>query len=263
MAGEELDGADVTASGLHGDRAYALVDRATGRVGSAKSVKKFGELLKWSAQFKAPPQLAGALPGVRLTHPKGVAIDSERADLESVLAENFGPGVVLEAVAPEGLMLEFAAGTLGGKHIETTEVPVAGGAPRGTFFDFGAIHLMTTSTLRHLQAARNDGDIPVQRFRPNLVIDCGAENGFVEDAWVGRTLDIGNVTLRVSMPCPRCVMPTLARSDLPSDPTLLRLIAHMNTLDLGEIGRLPCAGVYADVTKAGRVARGDRVTLVG
>ena len=37
MAGEELDGADVTASGLHGDRAYALVDRATGRVGSAKS----------------------------------------------------------------------------------------------------------------------------------------------------------------------------------------------------------------------------------
>ena len=103
----------------------------------------------------------------------------------------------------------------------------------------------------------------MQRFRPNLVIDCGAENGFVEDAWVGCTLDIGNVTLRVSMPCPRCVMLTLAPSDLPSDPTLLRLIAHMNTLDLGEIGRLPCAGVYADVTKAGRVARGDRVTLVG
>jgi len=46
MAGEELDSVNVTARGLRGDRAYALVDTASGKVGSAKSVRKFGDLLK-------------------------------------------------------------------------------------------------------------------------------------------------------------------------------------------------------------------------
>ena len=55
MAGEELEAVEVTARGLNGDRAYALVDTATKKVGSAKSVKKFGELLKCSARFVAPP----------------------------------------------------------------------------------------------------------------------------------------------------------------------------------------------------------------
>jgi uncharacterized protein YcbX len=29
------------------------------------------------------------------------------------------------------------------------------------------------------------------RFRPNLVVDCPDESGFVENAWVGRILAIG------------------------------------------------------------------------
>jgi len=261
MAGEELARADVTSAGIYGDRAYALVDRANKRVGSAKSVRKFGELLKWSAQFKTPPKWGGGIPGVRFSGPDGVAIDSESRELASMLAASFGPDIALETIAGDGLMLEFAAGTLGGKHIDTTEVPVAGAAPRGTFFDFAAIHIVTTSTLRHLQKAHDNGGISVQRFRPNLLIDSGSEDGFIEDRWVGRTLAIGTASLRIMMPCPRCVMATLARPDLAADPTLLRLIAQMNMHDLGEIGRLPCAGVYAEVVTAGRVARGDRVRV--
>jgi uncharacterized protein len=263
MAGEELDSIDVTATGLHGDRAYALVDSASRRVGSAKSVKKFGELLKWKAQFKIPPRTGHAMPGVRLTHPDGASIDSDQPDMGAMLAATFGPHVTLQAMASEGLMLEFAAGTLGGKHIQSTEVPIAGGAPKGTFFDYGAIHLVTTSTVRHLQGAHASGEISIQRFRPNLVVDSGSETGFVENAWIGRTFGIGpELTLRVSIPCPRCVMATLPRAGLPSDPALIRLIARMNTLDLGEIGRLPCVGVYAEVVGPGRVQRGDRVRLI-
>jgi len=90
-----------------------------------------------------------------------------------------------------------------------------------------------------------------ERFRPNLVVECGAETGFVENSWVGRTVGIGpELMLRVSIPFPRCVMATLPRGDLPSDPALIRLIARMNTMDLGEIGRLPCAGVYADTRRS-------------
>lgn len=62
MAGEELNTVDVTTSGLRGDRAYALVDTANGKVGSAKSVKRFGELLKYQVQFVTQPESDGIVP---------------------------------------------------------------------------------------------------------------------------------------------------------------------------------------------------------
>jgi uncharacterized protein YcbX len=39
--------------------------------------------------------------------------------------------------------------------------------------------------------------------------------GFLEDGWLGRTLTVGGVTLRIDQPCPRCVMTTLPQADLP------------------------------------------------
>ena len=40
MMGEELNAAEVTGRGLRGDRAYALVDCADGKVATAKSPRK-------------------------------------------------------------------------------------------------------------------------------------------------------------------------------------------------------------------------------
>ena len=49
------------------------------------------------------------------------------------------------------------------------------------------------------------GQLPVamDRWRPNLVVSCGAPH--VEDAW--RTVRVGAATLRVTGPCPRCTVP--------------------------------------------------------
>lgn len=268
MAGEELDAVEVTARGLTGDRAYALVDTATKKVGSAKSVKKFGELLKCRAEFVAAPQPATAgrpearPPAVRITLPDGAVLVSDQPDAAAALAAAFGPQVSLVSTAPDGLMLEFAAGTLGGQHAETTEAPLSSAAPPGTFFDLACVHLLTTATLRRLQEAYPEGQFAVQRFRPNLVVECPGESGFVENAWVGRTVSIGpELVLRVSIPCARCVMTTLPRADLPHDPGILRTAAQHNRLDRGEYGRLACVGVYADVVKPGRIRRGDPVRL--
>jgi len=54
---------------------------------------------------------------------------------------------------------------------------------------------------------------------------------------------------------------TLAHGDLAAAPELLRTIAQHNLVDLGDFGRLPCAGVYADVLKSGRVGLGDPVRI--
>lgn len=263
MAGEELKVVDVTAGGFTGDRAYALVDTATRRVATAKSVKRFGELLKYHAEFATPPEPDGPMPPVRITLPDGAVIQSDQPGAAGVLAQVFGPQVSLMSTAPGDLILEFAAGTLGGNYAQTTELPVASAAPPGKFFDYASIHIVTTSTLQSLKAAYPEGQVAIQRFRPNLVVDCAGESGFVENSWIGRTLAIGpEMVLRVSIPCPRCVMITLPRADLPRDPRILRAIAQVNTLDLGDFGDLPCVGVYADVVKPGRIRRGDTVRII-
>ena len=262
MAGEELTAVDVTADGLTGDRAYALVDTANGKVGSAKSVKRFGELLKYQARFVKPPQATGRVLPVRITTPDGTIVHSDKPEAAAAFEAAFGPDVALLPSAPPGLMLEFAAGTLGGKYAEATEAPVAGAAPAGRFFDYACVHLVTTATLDRLKAAYPEGQFAIERFRPNLVVDSDGEAGFVENSWAGRTVAIGpEVVLRVSIPCPRCVMTTLPRPTLPLDPGILRTAAQVNTVNVGDFGDLPCVGVYADVVKPGRIRRGDAVRV--
>jgi uncharacterized protein YcbX len=161
------------------------------------------------------------------------------------------------------LLLEFPEGTLGGDYASATEIPVAGEAPPGTFFDYAAMHLVTTATLQSLQNHYPQGTVDVRRFRPNIVVETGAaEQPFPENDWVGKTIGMGDeVQLRVLIACPRCVMTTLRQSTLPHDAGMLRAIAECNRQDLDALGKLPCVGVYAQVTRTGLVRKGDKVAI--
>jgi uncharacterized protein len=65
--------------------------------------------------------------------------------------------------------------------------------PPGTFFDCATVHLLTTATLNRLRDYYPHGRFEVQRFRPNIVVDpADGGQGFVEDAWIGHTLAIGD-----------------------------------------------------------------------
>ncbi len=79
--------------------------------------------------------------------------------------------------------------------------------------------------------------------------------GFVEQAWINHTLAIGEqVRLRITGPCARCVMTTLAQGDLPKDSGILRTAVQHNH---GHVG------VYAAVVQGGTISPGDRVRLEG
>jgi uncharacterized protein YcbX len=81
----------------------------------------------------------------------------------------------------------------------------------------------------------------------------GSATGFVEDAWIGRTVHLGReVQLSVTGPCPRCVMTTLAQGDLPKDSGILRTAAQHNKVNVG---------VYASVVRGGHLRRGDAIRL--
>ncbi|MHC5026882.1 MAG: MOSC domain-containing protein [Planctomycetota bacterium] len=259
MAGEELDEAQVTPRGLLGDRVYALVD-GRNKAGTARNLRG---ILDCRARFATPPRPDDRRPpAVDIALPDGRTVSSEDTDCAGILSEFHGHDVTLHASPPAGLALEFSAGTLAGKHASTTEIPIASGAPPGTFVDYATIHILTTSTLARLSEAYPSGCFDVRRFRPNIVMRT-AEPGFVENAWLGRTLALGEeVTLQVTIPCPRCVIPTLPQADLPKDPGILRAIAQHNRQDLGDFGALPCVGVCADVLTPGVIRRHDTVRIL-
>ena len=126
--------------------------------------------------------------------------------------------------------------------------------PPGTFFDLAVVHILTTATIDHLRALYPQGRFEVRRFRPNIVVQpASEEKDFVENAWIGSTLAIGDqVRLSITGPCPRCVMTTLPQGDLPYDPGILRAAAQHNQVHVG---------VYATVQQGGRIHRGDSLKL--
>ena len=58
MRGERVDASDVGEAGLTGDRAYAVVDPETAKVGSAKHPRLWAALLRCEARYADTPRRA-------------------------------------------------------------------------------------------------------------------------------------------------------------------------------------------------------------
>src|SRR5947209_1220550 len=90
MLGEELDAAEVSSSGLVGDRAYALIDATTGKVVSAKNPRLWPHILDCQARFLESPRLGEDPPPVRITLPGGASVISDASDVDTVLSDFLG-----------------------------------------------------------------------------------------------------------------------------------------------------------------------------
>jgi uncharacterized protein YcbX len=257
MMGEEVNAAEVTSRGLVGDRQFAVVDAATGKVAGAKNPRKWGNFFDFRATYVDPPEGKSALPAVRVSLPDGMVVTSDQPDLAQILSKALGREVAfVQAQRGEepsaATAEEYWPDMEGLDHRDTvTEWEL----PAGTFFDLAVLHLLTTATIDRLRGLYAEGRFEVRRFRPNIVVETGLDaDGFVENDWIDRTVAVGDdVRLRVTGPCPRCVMTTLPQGDLPKDPGILRTAAQHNHANVG---------VYADVIAGGMIRRGDSVTIV-
>ena len=249
MMGEELNSAEFTESGLLGDRGYALVDSLTGKVVSAKNPRKWPNLFAFRAALVEPPRSGEKIPPVRITLPNGSILSSEQNDVNQILTAALGRAVTLAKAAPQKPQLEEYWPDMDGlAHRETVTDE---NMPAGTFFDLALAHILTTATLDQLRKLYPPGRFEVRRFRPNIVVEPSSEKGFVENAWIGHTLLIGDqARLNITGPCPPCVMTTLPQSDLPHDPGILRTAVRHNQ---GNVG------VYAKLVQGGAIRRGDAV----
>jgi len=202
---------------------------------------------------------------VRIDFPDGSdSVSSDAADVNDRFSRAFSRAVVLSSAPPETPALEEYWPDIDGlAHRETvTDETIGMGAPAGTFFDFAAVHLVTTATLAALSRAYPHGRFDWRRFRPNIIAESDAE-GFPENDWVGRRISIGDeLMLEVLIPCPRCVMTTLSQGDLPLDSGILRTVAQRNNVMIAPLGQaMPSVGVYAKVLTSGVLRRGDHVRL--
>ena len=256
MMGEELNSSAVTGRGLLGDRRFAVVDRATGKVGGAKNPRKWGSFFDFRAAYCESPRVGATAPHVRITLPDGAEVTTGQGDLEQVLSRVFGRAVALEEARPDqrstGATAEEYWPDMAGLDYRDTVTDFEMQA--GTFFDIGVVHLLTTATIDRLRALYPQGRFEARRFRPNIVVSIpGEDQGFAENDWVGRTVTVGgDVRLAITEPCPRCVMITLPQGDLPKDSGVLRTAARHNGVNVG---------VYASVLHGGTIRRGDTVSL--
>lgn len=276
MLGEKPDVVDVTEAGIAGDRAFALIDSETGKVVSAKHPKRWPDLLRCRATFEESPAAGEELPPVRIDLADGSEVRSDAPDVDSVLSRFFGRDVELARAAPpdftidqyhpdqehldpEGHRDELTEAKLGAALFEELGQPSP--VPDGSFFDVFPVSLVTTALLERLGELEPDSEFDVRRFRMNVVVET-AEEGFVENSWLGRAVSVGDeVAFGVAIPDPRCVMTTVAQEGLERDPNVLKALARHNRIDVAGGGLYPCAGVYAVVASPGTVHTGDPVAV--
>ena len=252
MQGEELNAGWFTPRGLLGDRAYALVSAEDGKVVSAKNPRKWPRMFEFRAGYVEPPEPGQAIPPVRIALPDGPTVTSGQSDAAEILSRCLGHAVALQSAPPERPTLEEYWPDM--EELDHRDTVTDESMPAGTFFDLAPVHLLSTATLAALQRTHPEGRFEVRRFRPNLVVRLDdPEPGFIENGWIDRIISVGDeVRLRITGPCPRCVMTTLPQADLPADPQILRTAAQQNKAHVG---------VYAAVLHGGRVARGDAVRM--
>jgi uncharacterized protein YcbX len=219
MAGELLPSARLGWHGLDGDRRLAFV-RSGVRAGFPwLTASKLASLITYVPLRDA----VDALPS-RVRTPKGEELELHGDALRAEITSAHGAAVEL---------MQLDNG----------------------IFDDAPLSIITTNAVAAVTGeARVDAD--ARRFRPNLLIETPGGSSFPEDAWVGRTLRIGEgeeaPAVSVCTRDVRCVMLNLDPETAVPDARLLKAAVRINE---------NCAGVYATIIKTGPVRVGDALYL--
>ena len=243
MQGERVTRVALDASGFTGDRRFGVVT-PEGFVLSGKSEPR---ILGASAAVRADGEIEIELPhGVR-TASNDPAVDS----LLSAWLDR--PLRLHRAATDEQFMIHHQTDP----EDETKTKDFS--TPPGAYYDSrSTVHLLSQSSLRAASRAYGDGQWDVRRFRPNVVISFGNgafddDEGFVEEAWVGKTVALGDVPALVRKRTERCVLTTRAQPGLDRDLQIYRSLVKSNHANLG-IYLVPQAG--------GTMAVGDIVKVL-
>jgi len=255
--GERLQRVQVTPRGVVGDRLWAVVDE-DGTVVSAKHPARGGRLLQVACRFSEASgetflQVPGESEVVAGTAEADTAVSSWLGRPVHLTKEPARDAALRRWWPTQpGLVPEWEVRAVAGSDAITS---MAGPVLRQSFVDYGAIHVIFTDDLRRLAATTGDQVDPV-RFRPNVMVDAGGE---FRDA---ARLRVGELTLHVELPTPRCAVPGLSPENGSLDPAILRALARHDRRAVGSRGTATCFGLYAASETDGALNVGDGVSLL-
>jgi len=245
MSGEEMTEAFMGFSGFYGDRCYAFKNSAARKGFPYLNATVQEQMLCYRPQFRysektiTPPNLIEAMsiaPGV--TPANGEA--------EDMILDVVTPSGAVVAVDDPALREMLHEGLRGENHLTVVRSDRA-------LTDCRPVSLISLQTIRQVEAELG---IPIdtRRFRANVYLDFASNDGFAEDAWVGRRVRIGaKAEIAILERDPRCKMISLDPDTGEHNPEVLRKVVktHENL-----------AGVYCAVLVEGVLTKGDSIQLL-
>jgi uncharacterized protein len=230
------DLADLAMDGPVGDRVFCLVDRSRGRVlRTVENPSLLQACARWEGGVLSVELNGDTLVGVPL--PSG----------EMLKVDYWGRIAAVQGCT--GPWAEAYSEHLG------FEVVLCRSVTAGEVVYGASVTVLTTASML-LLTERLGREVGSERFRSTFLIDTGDAPAHVEDSWVGRTLRVGEATVRIRRVVPRCAVvdldPVTGRKGTP----VLQVLSGYRQSQ-GEVN----FGVDAVVTEAGRVGTGDQAKL--
>jgi uncharacterized protein YcbX len=249
LQGEQLTSVEIT-DVIPGDRAWGVIDAATGQLLSAKRAP---ELLGGSARLDGDRAIL-SIPSRNGGASSEIASDDP--GVHRALSAWLDRDVRLERPTPgraATIAIDWDDGT--GDEPSAGQLPVFEFATQpGWFYDStSSLHLISTATLRHLERTVGPGSGDVRRYRPNIVVDLDGDldqSAFVEDGWVEMDIRIGSAAAWVKKRTDRCIVITRAQPGLDRSRDALVWLAHNQDRN---------AGISAQPNRPGRAKIGDPI----
>ena len=246
MAGEAIEEAFVGYAGVFGDRCCAFLNSAAPAGFPYLTGRNKGQMLQFRPRFRdealaARPinQTAAEQLGPGLTPLYPAPLESLAIDVQTPTGEVFS----IDDPALRGLLAT--------KNIEADKLSLVRSDRALT--DCRPLSIISQKTVAQLSDEIGTALDP-RRFRMNIYADLGSAAGFAEDAFVGKTLAIGErAVIAVLDRDPRCKMISLDPDTGEENSDVLRHVAKAHDTRVG---------VYCAVLMEGTVKRGDEIRLL-
>ncbi|MFJ8750346.1 MOSC domain-containing protein [Streptomyces sp. NPDC102441] len=252
------DEAAVEPWGLEGDRRWMLIDSAS-RVVTQRQQPHMAQL---SAELLPGGGLVLSAPGspsltVEVPDPAGTVVaELHRSKVTVVMAADAAHAWFSARLGAEVRLVHLDAPS----HRRPVDPRFGRPGETVSFADTFPLLLTTRASLDALNSLIAQGDhpdegpLPMNRFRPNVVVDGTAP--WAEDGW--KRIAIGEVAFRVVKPCGRCVIATTDQRTAERGKEPLRTLARHR-----QDGRHLVFGRLMTPETTGVIRAGDTVRVLG
>jgi uncharacterized protein len=240
MRGEELDEAFAGFAGIYGDRLFAFKSSASPTGFPYLTAREQQRLLQYRPHFRHPDKAARP---VNLTEAEGIGANPVWADPSELMVDVETPDGKTIAI-DDPTLIDMVRTDIDQKHqlkLMRSERALTDCRPVSIF------------SLQSAQQLSEETGIQIdkRRFRANVYVDLTSAQGFGENEFVGRSLQIGpKVVVTVLERDPRCAMITLDPDTGEKTPAILKKVAQAHE---------GMAGVYGAVMVEGMLHKGDSV----